>query len=239
MELTSTETILAIANVIFVIIAIFLFVRLRKSGNKNNTGKKQVPELADIANISPGELKPEMFGLKKEDIASLGKPSEAVANAETGRDEKSAFALEDELPEVEEKPAKKESKKKRAAKKRLGEVIEEAIVKETGVQPEKEEKPEKKESKKKKPAKKEPEKAGAIEEKTVEPREKIVIPEKVEFNFEDATPEKEEKPEKEGKKKKKAGLKVKTGAGKEAVKEKKVEEKEEKKPSKKKRERLY
>lgn len=234
MELTSTETILAIANVIFVIIAIFLFVRLRKNG-KSDTEKKQLLEMADISNITQDEFKPEMFGIQKQDIAPFGKPSEAVSDVKTGREEKNAFALEDELPEVEEKPEKKESKKKKAAKKILEEFIGEAIVKETGVQPEKEEKPEKKERKKKKPAKKEPEKTDAIKEKTVAPPEKIVIPEKIEFNFEEPIPEKEEKPEKkEGKTQKTAGLKVKTGVRKGLIKEKKVEEKAAKKPSKKK-----
>lgn len=174
MELTSIETILAIANVIFVIIAIFLFVRLRKTCKKGDTEAKQLPELADVTNITPDDFKPEIFGIRKQDIAPSEKPVETVSKVKIGQEEKTALALEDELPEVEEKPVKKESKKKKAAKKILEEVIEEAIVKETGVQPEKEEKPEKKESMKKKAAEpqvktgagKETAKEKKVEEKT-------------------------------------------------------------------------
>ncbi|MFZ2410022.1 MAG: hypothetical protein WAW23_00460, partial [Candidatus Methanoperedens sp.] len=227
MELTSMETILAIANVIFVIIAILLFVRLRKTGKKGDTESKQLPEVADVTNITPDDFKSDIFGIQKQDIAPSEKPVKAVSKVKIGQEEKTALVLEDELPEVEEKPAKKESKKKKAAKKILEEVIEEAIVKETGVRPEKaptpekEEKPEKKESIKKKPVKKEPEKADAIKEIISVPSEKIEIPEKIEFKFEEPIPEKEEKPEKKGSIKKKPvkkepekadAIKEKTGA---------------------------
>ncbi len=211
MALTSAETILAILNVIFVIIAIFLFVRLRKTGKKDDTEIKQLPELESVTDITPNDFKSDIFGIKKQDIAPSEKPVEAVSKVKIGQKEKTALALEDELPEVEEKPAKKESKKKKSSKKLLDEVIEKAIIKETGAPPEKilipekEEKPEIKESKKKKPAKKEPEKEAAIKEKAGSPPGKIQIPEKFELKFEETIPEKEEKQEiKEGKKKKPA-----------------------------------
>ncbi|MDP2844851.1 MAG: hypothetical protein Q8N79_02100, partial [Candidatus Methanoperedens sp.] len=115
--MASTEIILAIANVVFIIIAIFLFVRLRKTGKKCDTETKQQPELADVTNITQDDFKPEMFGIRKQDIAPSEKPVEAVSKVKIGRKEKTSLVLEDELSEVEEKPAKKESKKKKAAKK--------------------------------------------------------------------------------------------------------------------------
>ncbi len=168
MALTLLETAMLIANIIFLIIAIFLFVRLRKIGKKGEPEKKQQSEPADIKNITPSEFKPEKFEIKSQDIAPPEKPMAIAPEIQ----EKTGLKLEDELPEVKEKTAKKESKKKKAAKKVLEEVIEQAIKKETGAPsekipiPETKEEPEKKESKKKKPAKKEPEKVVEIKEES-------------------------------------------------------------------------
>ncbi len=175
-----TEIILAIANVVFIIIAIFLFVRLRKIGKKGEPEKKQ-PE--EIKTITPSEFKPEKFEIKSQDIVPPEKPAAIAPDIGAIKTE---LKLEDELPEVKEKTAKKESKKKKAAKKVLEEVIEQAIKKETGAPSEeilipetKEEKPEKKESQKKKPAKKEPEKVVEIKgESKAIPRKKASQKEK-------------------------------------------------------------
>jgi hypothetical protein len=173
--MASTEIILAIANVVFIIIAIFLFVRLRKMGKKVGTEKKQQSELAGITDITPEEFKPERFELKVQDIAQPEKTtataSDIFAESKIGVQEKTEFKLEDVFPEVKEKPRKKESKRRKTAKKEPGEVVapsikevvvpsenitvpEKSELKLEDILSRKEEKPEKKERKKKRPAKK-------------------------------------------------------------------------------------
>lgn len=174
--MASTEIILAIANVIFIIIAIFLFVRLRKMGKKVGTEKKQQSELAGITDITPEEFKPERFEPKVQDIAQPEKTtataSDIFAESEIGVQEKTELKLEDVFPEVKEKPRKKESKRRKTAKKEPEEAVATAIKEVRGAPSEKisvpektelkleeilpveEEKPEKKERKKKRPAKK-------------------------------------------------------------------------------------
>lgn len=136
--MTLTETILAIANVVFIIIAIFLFVRLRKMGKKVGTENKQQSELADITGITPEEFKPERFELKVQDIAQPEKTtataSDIFAESEIGVQEKTELKLEEILPGEEEKPEKKERKKKRPAKKRKVPAQEEPLIKTEPVQ---------------------------------------------------------------------------------------------------------
>ncbi len=123
-----TETIiLAIANVILIIIAIFLFIRLRKLGKKGEPEIKQQPE-PEITTIplQAAELKSEKLETKPDvaPVANIG------AETKIGSHEKAQLKLEDELPEIEEMPGKKASKKKKAAKKVPEEVIEKAVKEE-------------------------------------------------------------------------------------------------------------
>ncbi len=147
---------LGIANVVFIIIAIFLFMRLRKLRKECEPEKKQ-QESAGTMDITPAEPKPESSGMKPQDITPPEKP---MASAPDIGAEITQLKLEDELPEIKEMPVKRESKKKQAAKK-IPE--EQAIKKEAGAPSEKiptpeteEVKLEKKEVKRKKPSKKRP-----------------------------------------------------------------------------------
>lgn len=227
MALTLYEIILAIANVIFIIVAIILFIRLRKLGKKSEPEKAQKSGQGEITNIAAHvELKPEPE-IKLSGLTSPEKPSMTLSDIapqpKIEAHEISGLKLEEELPEVLEKPVKKESKKRKLGKKIIEEAVEKAIQEETGAPsnptmpekvefkfeeaiPEAVEKPVKKGGKKKKPSEKEAEEAVEIKEKTEAPPGKLSIPEKVEFKFDEPEPEKEEtKPvRKEGKKKKPA-----------------------------------
>lgn len=216
MALTPYEIILAIANVIFIIVAIILFIRLRKLGKKSEPEKAQQSGQGKNTNIASSvKFKPEpeikTSGLTPPEKSSATL-SDTVPEPKIEAHEISGLRLEEELPEVEEKPVKKENKKKKLGKKIIEQAVEKAIQEETGdpSKPEKielkveeatgaVEKPVKKEGKKKKPSKKEVEEAIEIKEKTVAPPEKLSIPEKVEFKSEEPKPLK-----KEGKKKKPA-----------------------------------
>ncbi len=163
MGLSLLEIIMLIANVVFIIIAIFLFIRLRKLGKKPEPETKEQTELSGIANITPVEFDRERFGMGEREIPKPEKTMEEDAKIRAS--EIADLKLEDELPEIEEKEAPR--------KKRV-----------------------------KKEPKKNPEKAKA--EKIEVPPEKIEIPEKIEFKFEEPEPEKEEeKPDKKESKKKK------------------------------------
>ncbi len=121
--MSSTETILAILNVIFVIIAIFLFVRLRKAGKKNDTEIKQLPELEGVTDITPNDFKPEIFGIQKQDIAPIEKPVEAVSKVIIGQKEKTALALEANCLKLRRSPQKKRVKRKKQPKKYLKKLL--------------------------------------------------------------------------------------------------------------------
>ncbi len=206
MTLTLFETILLSADVILLIISIFLFIRLRKSGKKSEHEKKQEPLPEQTVSLppqdlTPAEFKPERFDLMPEDIVPPGKTTAAVrTKPEIGFHERAELRLEDEPINAGKIPSKKETKKKKAAKKQPEEVIAHAVKEKTApaVKPviteTKEEKTTKKEAKKEKPAKKEPKKAivSPVKVKT-SPVVKPVI-----------TETKEEKPAKKEIKKKKA-----------------------------------
>lgn len=108
MVLAQTEILLAIANVIFIIVAIFLFIRLRRTGKKGETEKKQ-SELSDIAEISP----------EQEGIEVRAEETKAPATTE--------LRLEDVFPEAREAPRKKAARKKtkklKAAKKEVAKKV--------------------------------------------------------------------------------------------------------------------
>jgi hypothetical protein len=201
MALTLLETVMLIANVVFIIIAIFLFVRLRKMGKKVGTENKQQSELAGITDIAPEEFKPERFELKVQDIEHPEKTtataSDIFAESKIGVQEKTELKLEDEPLEVKEKPGKKESKRRKTAKKEPEEAVAPAIKEEVPsekisvpektelkleeILPGEEEKPEKKASKKKKKAGKR-EKVPAQEEPLIktEPVQETIKEEKIE-----------------------------------------------------------
>lgn len=163
MELPPLEIIMLVANIVFIIVAVFLFIRLRKIGKKPEPEKKQQDELSGIANITPVEFNRERFGIEDREISD---PEKTMAgDLKITASEIDDLKLEDEVPEIGETQA---TRKKRV----------------------------------KKEAKKAPEKAKA--KKAEAPPEKIEIPEKIKFKFEEKEPEKEEgKPgKKEGKKKK-------------------------------------
>ncbi len=109
-----TETILAIANVILIIIAIFLFIRLRKLEKKGEPEIKQQPE-PEITTI-PLQA-PELKSEKLETQPDVAPVANIGAEPKIGIQEKAQLKLEDELPEIEEMPGKKASKKKAAKKK--------------------------------------------------------------------------------------------------------------------------
>ncbi len=162
MALSSLEIIMLIANIVLIIIAVFLFIRLRKIEKKPEPEIKQQTELSGIRDITPMEFNRERFGIGEREIP---KPEKTMEAGEEEKIEASTIAdlkLEDELPEIEEAPRKKRV----AAKKEEKKAPEEAVA-----------------------------------EKPEVPPEKIEIPEKIEFKFEEKEPEKEEektekKPEK-------------------------------------------
>ncbi len=172
MALSTLEIIMLIANVVFIIIAVFLFIRLRKIEKKPEPEVKQPSELSGIADITPVEFNRERFGIEEKERPE---PEKTIEAGEVEKIEASTIAelkLEDELPEVEEKETP--SKKRAAAKKVEMKVPEETVVEKQEVHP-----------------------------------EKIEIPEKIEFKFEEKEPEKEEekiekKPEKTASKKNKS-----------------------------------
>ena len=171
MALSPLEIIMLVANIVFIIVAVFLFIRLRKLGKKPEPEIKQQAELSGIANITPGEFNRERFGMEEREISKPEKPIEAGEEEKIEAGKIAELKLEDELPEVEEKEV---PMKKRAAKKREKKAPEETVIEKHEAPPEKieipekiefkfeekepgkEEKPGKKESKKKKPVKKEP-----------------------------------------------------------------------------------
>ncbi|MDD5473830.1 MAG: hypothetical protein PHU34_06740 [Candidatus Methanoperedens sp.] len=200
MTLTLFETILLILDVILLIVAIFLFIRLRKSGKKSEPEKKQElsPSQTDILppqDLTPLEFKPERFNLMPEDIVAPINPSADVSmEPKLEFHEQTGLMLEDE-------PIRKEAagKKKVAKKEPKKSIVSPVKVKTSpAVKPviteAKEEKPAKKKAKKEKPAKKEPEKSivSPVKVKT-SPAVKPAI-----------TETKEEKPAKKVAKKKKA-----------------------------------
>jgi hypothetical protein len=169
MALSPLEIIMLVANIVFIIIAVFLFIRLRKIEKKPEPEIKQQTELSGIADITPVEFNRERFGIEEKKIPEPEKTMEAGEEEKIEASKIAELKLEDELPEVGEAPRKKRA----AAKKEEMKVPEETVV-----------------------------------EKQEVPPEKIEIPEKIEFKFEEKEPEKEEekiekKPEKKASKKKK------------------------------------
>jgi hypothetical protein len=152
--------------IVLIIIAIYLFIRLRKLGKKLEPEKKEQTGQSGIADIKPMEFDRERFGIGEREVPKPEKIMEASTEEKIEASKIAELKLEDELSEVVEKEV---PKKKRAAKKEEKKVPEEAVV-----------------------------------EKPEIPPEKIEIPEKIEFKFEEPEPEKEaEKPEKKEIKKKK------------------------------------
>ena len=164
MALSPLEIIMLVANIVFIIIAIYLFIRLRKLGKKPEPKKKEQTEISGIANITPVEFNPERFGIEHKEIPIPEKTTGAGEEEKIEAGKIAELKLEDELPEVEEAPRKKPAATKKEEKK----VPEEVVTENPEV-----------------------------------PLEKIEIPEKIEFKFEEPEPGKEEKkPEKKEIKKK-------------------------------------
>ena len=164
MALTPLDITLLIADIVFIIIAIFLFIRLRKI-EKHET--KEQTDLSGIANITPVEFDRGRFGMEEREIPKPEKTMEEEAKIMAS--DIADLKLEDELPEIEEKEP---PRKRRAARKQEKKVSQEPVVEKQEASPEKieipekiefnveekepekeEEKPGKKESKKKKPVK--------------------------------------------------------------------------------------
>lgn len=189
MALSPLEIIMLVANIVFIIIAVFLFIRLRNIQKKPEPEAKQQTELSGITDITPVEFSRERFGIEEKEIPE---PEKTIEAGEVEKIDASTIAelkLEDELPEIEEKETPK--KKRAAAKKEEMKVPEETVV-----------------------------------EKQEVPPEKIEIPEKIEFKFEEKEPEIEEektekKPEKKASKKKKTAKKDTKPAPKKKAKKKK------------------
>lgn len=74
LDITSTNTLLIIANIVLIILAVFLLVKLRKSIDKHEEKfepgdylkKENETDLTGIADIKPEEFNPERFDLKKD-----------------------------------------------------------------------------------------------------------------------------------------------------------------------------
>jgi len=127
-SLPSTETLLAITNVILFIIAVFLFIRLRKLEKKGGSKKEQQPELAGIANIQPQESKPERFEIEAQAVMP---PEKSVI----GIEQKIGTEIKLEQEPLGEKPRKKLGKKKKSVKKELGKAGEDVVKEETKAAP--------------------------------------------------------------------------------------------------------
>ena len=110
-DLTSQENLLILANLVLIIIAVFLLIRLRIANKKNEPEKEKKTELAGIADIKPGDFKLDRLDLNKE-ILQQEKPGiiedteELPENPDTisinGRyvtPERNELELEDDAPE--------------------------------------------------------------------------------------------------------------------------------------------
>lgn len=194
--MNTTETILLVVNVIFAIIAVYLFLRLQKLTKKYDPdSKQQSSDNIDPQELTRDEFEPERFGIKAQDIAPINSIASDIPQPKIVAQEMTGLKLEDELPEIKEK---QKGLKKKTSGKKLNEGTqnrgpEKAELKITA--PEKSGK-----GKKKKPAKRETER-GTIE---VKPSEKIPVSVKTELKIEDTAPEEEMSGNKESKKKKPA-----------------------------------
>ncbi len=158
---------LSISNVILFIIAAFLFMRCRKTGNKSEP--KKGGSLTGIADITPQEFKPERFELKPGDVLPAGTAVSQPAPV-AGIQEKAPLKLEDELPEADVAPGRKISKKRKTSKKESKSTAADVIKELNEISTEK------KISKKKKTPKKEPEFKEAVKEE----KAATVVPDKTE-----------------------------------------------------------
>ena len=161
------ELLFLVANIALIVIAVFLFIRLRKLRKKSVSGKDKEHELSGIGELKPEEFKPERLGLKPEDIAPAKKTEEGMADKSAKTDE---LKLEDELPVKEEK-AEVKPKKKPAAKKTVKKPVAKKVTKKPA-EVKAEVKEEKAEAKpKKKPAVKKPVKKPVAKKVTKKPAE--------------------------------------------------------------------
>ncbi len=145
MDLTQRELLLVIANFILIVIAVFLFLQVRKTGKKSEPKKAEHSDLKGIADLAPEEFKPERFDLKPHDAVPAKTPGfGAVPKIET-----QDLKFEDDIQEIRSVvPVKKTSRKKKTAKK-VPEIAAEGVMKEAA--------PVKKASRKTKAVKVEPE----------------------------------------------------------------------------------
>ncbi|VVB92472.1 Uncharacterised protein [uncultured archaeon] len=145
MDLTQRELLLVIANFILIVIAVFLFLQLRKTGKKSESKKVEHSDLKGIADLAPEEFKPERFDLKPHDAV----PAKTLGLGAVPKIETQDLKFEDDIQEIRSVvPVKKTSRKKNTAKK-LPEITAEGVMKEAA--------PVKKASRKKKAVKVEPE----------------------------------------------------------------------------------
>ena len=89
------ELLFLVANIALIVIAVFLFIRLRKLRKKSVSEKDKEHELSGIGELKPEEFKPERLGLKPEDIAPAKKTEKGMADKSAKTDE---LKLEEELP---------------------------------------------------------------------------------------------------------------------------------------------
>ncbi len=145
MELTPRELLLLIANFILIVIAVFLFLQLRKTEKKSEPKKVEHPDLKGIADLKPEEFRPERFDLKPHDAV----PTKIPGSGAVPKIEAQDLKFEDDIQEIRSVvPVKKTSRKKKTAKK-IPEIAAEGVMKEAA--------PVKKASRKKKAVKVEPE----------------------------------------------------------------------------------
>ncbi len=132
------EIIMLVANIVFIIIAIYLYIRLRKLGKKPEPEVKQQTDLSGIGDLTPMEFNPEKFGIEHKEIPIPEKTTVAGEEEKIEASKVAELKLEDELPEVEEIPRKKRA----AAKKEEKKVPEEAVEEKPEIPPGKIEIPE-------------------------------------------------------------------------------------------------
>ncbi len=114
-EINPTVTLPAVAIVVLIVIAVLLFIRFRKSGKKNGKKNDVILDVAGIADITPEEFRSARFGETLQNVIPTGKPGDnlSAGTLKAGQD---SLKLEDELPEVNQKPKKKVRGKRRANK---------------------------------------------------------------------------------------------------------------------------
>ncbi len=154
MELTTLDMILLTTNIVFIIISVFLFIRLRKIEKKSESEVKKQTELSGTTDITPVEFNRERFRIEESESPRPEKTIEAGDEEKIEASKIAEIKREDKISEVEENVASKTPEKIEIPEKIEFKFEEKEPEKEEEEKTEKE--PEKKATKKKKPVKKEP-----------------------------------------------------------------------------------